>query len=64
MNWDIVGIKAKVLSKSETERVYVHFMNKELTKCDSVVTNETDAINVTVWETLVNEVQAWEIFAL
>ena len=54
MNGDIVAFKAKVLSKSEIEHIYSHFMKKQLTKCD-VVADATGAITPTFWETHIDQ---------
>ena len=59
-NGDLVAIKAKVLSKSES--VYSHFMNKQLNKCDVVVADAIAAITVTLWEMQIDQVSTENSF--
>ena len=53
---DIVCVKGVVCSKGERENVYAHAMRKSLAMCNLIVADETGAIRVTVWESMVQQV--------
>ena len=49
---DVVSVKAKVVSKSESKDIYSPTMQK---KSDVVIADSTGAINLTVWESMVDQ---------
>ena len=53
---DVVSLKAKVVSKGDTQTIYSSAMRKELSKCDIVVADATGAIPATVWEEMIPKI--------
>ncbi len=47
---DIVLLKAKVVSKGDSENVFSSRMQRELTKCDIVLADMSGSIQAVVWE--------------
>ena len=50
---NIVLLKAKVVLKGDIQTVYSSAMKKELSKCNIVLADSTEAIAATVWEKMI-----------
>lgn len=56
-NGDFMSVKAKVVSMSTSECVYSSTMEKELRKCEVVISDGTAAICLCLWEDMVEKVE-------
>lgn len=53
---DTVSVKAKVVSLSESESIYVQSMKKNLRKREAIVADASGVLHVCLWENLVDQV--------
>ncbi len=54
---DMVRVNAKVVYKSEVESVFSSKLNKNLTKCDIIIADPTDAMRVVLWEEAIEQIE-------
>ena len=55
---DVVSVECKVLHKLETQEVYSKTHGKDLNKCDIIIADATGTIRMTIWEALIEQVEA------
>ena len=58
INGDIVTLMARVVTKSNVQTVFSRNMQKDLRKCDVVIADKSGAISVTIWEDVIDQVEA------
>ncbi len=59
---DIVLLKAKVVSKGDSENVFSSRMQRELTKCDIVLADTRGSIQAVVWEEMISTISEGELY--
>ena len=53
---EMMSLRCKVLSKSESQIVFSHAFKRDLKKCQLVVADQTGAIPITIWEDMISQV--------
>ncbi len=59
---DIVLLKAKVVSKGDSENVFSSRMQRELTKCDIVLADTSGSIQTVIWEEMISRISEGESY--
>lgn len=52
----MVSLRCRIISKSESQRVFSHAFKKDLKKCQLVVADETGVISIMIWEDTISKV--------
>lgn len=52
----MVWLRCRIMSKSESQRVFSHAFKKDLKKCQLVVADETGVISIMIWEDMISQV--------
>jgi len=52
---EMMSLRCKVLSKSESQTVFSHAFKRDLKKCQLMVADQTGAIPITIWEDMISQ---------